>query len=396
MIKLLLTLSFLFQSSLVLALSPQFLECQLQKTESESPLAGCPPGTIFISQDPSNKHARFNKIQDAILSLPEEGPAVFLIEAGEYNEILNVTRKGPLTLLGQLPPSAVHALDLPHTAPLTGPNVNLVQVWNNQFVQTGMDDAQSAVLLVAPSFNASLIGAGPTGAPLQPLFGNVDFKAYNIDFQNRAANFSISQALVTDISYANASFYGCSFASFQDTWYTGRNASTYVVDSVLFGQTDYLFGFGTAWFQNVVLANRACGGGIAVWKGTNLTDAPGNRYGVYIADSQIIRSPDANATTVTAGRCFLGRPWNDLATSVYLRTNMDDSIAPAGWTPFDAARPVIMNTTFYAEFDSTGPGGNTSERVAIEHLLTGRQAQDFTINKVFLEHPTWIDYEYRF
>ena len=53
-------------------------------------------------------------------------------------------------------------------------------------MENGIDDAQSSVLLVAPSFNASLIGAGPTGAPLQPLFGNTDFKAYNIDFQNRA------------------------------------------------------------------------------------------------------------------------------------------------------------------------------------------------------------------
>ena len=127
-------------------------------------------------------------------------------------------------------------------------------------MQAGVDDAQSAVLLVAPSFNASLIGAGPTGAPLQPLFGNTDFKAYNVNFENRAvrhlnlsypktrhtalmpnlgqANFAISQALVTDISYANASFYGCTFASFQDTWYSGRNASTYVVDSIIFGQTD--------------------------------------------------------------------------------------------------------------------------------------------------------------
>lgn len=71
---------------------------------------------------------------------------------------------------------------------------NLVQIWNDSFVQTGMDDAQSAVLLVVPSFNASLIGAGPTGAPLQPLFGNTDFKAYNIDFQNRAV--SIRKAVV--------------------------------------------------------------------------------------------------------------------------------------------------------------------------------------------------------
>jgi len=119
---------------------------------------------------------------------------------------------------------------------------------------TGQDDATSAVLTVSPSVAGSLIGAGPTGAPLQPLFGNTDFKAYNIDFQNRAvrlpltqtsqlctfiqANFAISQALVTDISYANASFYGCTFASYQDTWYTGRNASTYVLGGTIFGQTD--------------------------------------------------------------------------------------------------------------------------------------------------------------
>lgn len=52
----------------------------------------------------------------------------------------------------------------------------------------GEDDALSSVLIVSPSLNASLIGAGPTGAPLQPLFGNVDFKAYDIDFQNRAVS----------------------------------------------------------------------------------------------------------------------------------------------------------------------------------------------------------------
>jgi hypothetical protein len=51
---------------------------------------------------------------------------------------------------------------------------------------TGQDDASSAVLTVAPNLAGALIGAGPTGAPLQPVFGNVDFKAYNIDFQNRA------------------------------------------------------------------------------------------------------------------------------------------------------------------------------------------------------------------
>ncbi|KAI0629825.1 carbohydrate esterase family 8 protein [Trametes polyzona] len=370
----------------VSALSSRHIACQLKKPRGHSPLAGCSPGTLFVSS--TDPHAHFKNIQKAILSLSEGEPATILIGAGEYHETVNITRQAPITLLGQLDPRS--AFDPAGNASTR----NLVHIWDNKYVHTGMDDAESAVLLVAPSFNASLIGAGPTGAPLQPLFGNVDFKAYNIDFENRAANFSISQALVTDISYANVSFYGCAFASYQDTWYTGRNASTYVVDSIIYGQTDYLFGFGTAWFEKVTLANRACGGGITAWKGTNLTDAPGNRYGAYISNSRIIRSPDANATAVTDGKCFLGRPWNDLATTVYLRTFMDESVNPVGWKPFDSARPVIMNTTFYAEYQSFGPGGNTSARISLEHILTDEEARNFTIDKVFLGRPDWIDFEY--
>jgi hypothetical protein len=68
-----------------------------------------------------------------------------------------------------------------------------------------------------------------------------------------------------------------------------------------------------------------------------------------------MQSPDANVTTVTDGQCYLGRsemensliitlsshilihvgrPWNTLAVTVYLRTYMDESIKPAGFTPW--------------------------------------------------------------
>ncbi|KAK7464914.1 hypothetical protein VKT23_006122 [Stygiomarasmius scandens] len=391
---------FLSQVQILFALSPRFFPCQIQKSQGKSALEGCPSGTIFVSQSTDDPDRNFGSIQEAVESLPDEGEAFILIAEGEYNEAVNVTRSGPLTLLGQLPSSLSDSQSIPfYPSSATGNSTlpkNLVTVWDNKFVQVQgqEDDAATAVLSVAPNFAGALIGAGPTGAPLQPEFGDVNFKAYNIDWENRAANFAISQALVTDISYANASFYGCSFASFQDTWYTGRNASTYVVDSVIYGQTDYLFGFGTAWFQNIILANRACGGGIVAWKGTNLTDAPGNRYGAYIADSRIIRSPDANASVTLD--CFLGRPWNDLAVTVFLNTFMEDIIQPAGWTPFGSDRPVIMNTTFYAEFNSTGPGGDTSDRIPLEHILTAEEASNFTLDKVFLENPDWIDFEYLF
>ena len=68
-----------------------------------------------------------------------------------------------------------------------------------------------------------------------------------------------------------------------------------------------------------------------------------------------------------------------------------------------------MNTTFYAEFESygtrsssldmplshfiAGPGGNTTSRVS-DHILTAKEARDFTIEKVFHEIPGWIDFEY--
>jgi hypothetical protein len=50
-------------------LSPEFVACQVQKPFGISPLLGCPAGTIFVSQDVNDKHARFHSVQDAVLSL---------------------------------------------------------------------------------------------------------------------------------------------------------------------------------------------------------------------------------------------------------------------------------------------------------------------------------------
>lgn len=51
---------------------------------------------------------------------------------------------------------------------------NLVQIWNNIYVENGLTDEETATLTVAP----------PSGQS----FGNTDFKAYNIDFENRAVS----------------------------------------------------------------------------------------------------------------------------------------------------------------------------------------------------------------
>ncbi|KAG1838919.1 carbohydrate esterase family 8 protein [Suillus subalutaceus] len=352
------------------ALSPDYSACQLQQNAETSPLTGCPDGTLFVS--PTDSRASFKTVQAAVESLPETGDAIILIGAGEYFEMVNVTRSAPLTLLGQLHP------DTAYDPAGNASQRNLVHIWNNLHAHGGMSDEETATLTVA--------------RPRGQQFGNTDFKAYNINFENRAANYSISQALAGSFSSANVSFYGCTFASWQDTWYTGHGAYSYAVDSIIYGQTDYLFGFGTAWFQNVILANRACGGGITAWQGKE-----GTRNGAFIADSKIIRSPDANITTVTDGRCYLvGRPWNTLAVAVYLRTYMDESIHPAGFTPW-SRETSIPKTTYFAEYDSFGPGGDTSKRVLQEFILNAAQVNaNFTLESVFAGTPAWIDFNYEY
>jgi hypothetical protein len=53
----------------------------------------------------------------------------------------------------------------------------------------------------------------PAGTP----FGNVDFRAYNIDFINDFKNYATGPALAVSVSYANSGFYFCGFYSYQDT-----------------------------------------------------------------------------------------------------------------------------------------------------------------------------------
>jgi hypothetical protein len=48
------------------------------------------------------------------------------------------------------------------------------------------------------------------------------------------------------------------------------------------------------------------------------------------------------------------------------------------------------------DFRDAGPGGNTSARWAGEHILTTQQAKNFTVEKVFLGQPKWIDYTYSY
>ena len=61
-------------------------------------------------------------------------------------------------------------------------------------------------------------------------------------------------------------------------------------------------------------------------------------------------------------------------------------IKPEGWNNW--GKPEAETTTFYAEYQSTGTGGNTVSRVRWSHLLTSEQfTNQYTLNVIFKD---WV------
>lgn len=189
-----------------------------QRTGKSSPLKDCPKNTIYVAQHDTK--ASFSKIQDAINSLGNNTkPYTILIAPGDYYEQLNVTRPGPVTLLGvsDRPSKGQLFADVENDTD----HANGVRIWFNaaNFNATYKDNVYTSVINVGPTLESTLTGSGPTGYPVPAgtPFGCTDFRVYNIDFWNNQYNFSNGPAHAVGVSRANAGFYSCGLYSYQDT-----------------------------------------------------------------------------------------------------------------------------------------------------------------------------------
>lgn len=191
-----------------------------QRPAKHHPLDGCPKHTLYVNKDAAV--ANFTTIQDAILSLPNNTDAyTILIAPGDYNEQLNVTRQGPLTLLGvsDRPWKGKSYSNIDYDTTSSNRVTVSWAMANHDSSGKIVDNAVTSVLTVAPTWESSKSGFGPTGWPVPDgtPFGCEDFRAYNIDFRNYAADAADGPAHAAGISRANAGFYSCGLYSYQDT-----------------------------------------------------------------------------------------------------------------------------------------------------------------------------------
>jgi hypothetical protein len=289
-------------------------------TKSSNPPANAT--NIVVAADGTGD---FCTVQGAVDFLPANNNprAVVNIRNGYYQEIVFVNAKNNITFRGQEQTNTIIAY--PNNDPLNG------------------------------------------GTSLRPMFrarGN-DLAFDTLTLTNSTPKGG-SQAEALRIDGQRDIFTNVFLASFQDTLLINNSGdSAYFLNCLIQGDTDFIWGIGTPYFQNCEI--RALNAG----HNTQMrTDAA--HYGATFADCLISKTNGATFTTHTLGRGIQSE--SDNGNASYLNCRMDNHILPAGWQA-GGANPATLR---YWEFQSVALDGVTpidvSQRAAFSQQISASQA----------------------
>lgn len=90
---------------------------------------------------------------------------------------------------------------------------------------------------------------------------------------------------------------------------------------------------------------------------------------------------------------YLGRPWRPYAQTVFVRCRLAEHIRPEGWHNWNKVQNE--ETAYYAEYNNSGKGSNTSNRVDWAHILTQQQAEQYTPWNLLEGNDSWNPYQIR-
>ncbi|KAJ5557013.1 pectin lyase-like protein [Penicillium frequentans] len=177
---------------------------------------------------------------------------------------------------------------------------------------------------------------------------------YNINVVNGYGKGAQAVALVANADQLG--FYGCQFSGYQDTLYA-KAGTQYYSNCMIEGAVDYIFGDASAWFGECDIVSNGPGA-ITASSREEPTDTSW-----YAIDSCNIR---AASGLDLDGEVYLGRPWRVLARVIYQNSDLGSLINAAGWTTMaDGATPL------YYEYDNTGDGSDTSDRLYETSITAG-------------------------
>ncbi|MGB0054372.1 MAG: pectinesterase family protein, partial [Terracidiphilus sp.] len=277
-----------------LACDARFVPFPEDKTAPE--MAGkIPPEdkTYYVAADGTGD---YYSVQRALDMVPKTGGAVLSVSPGVYREVITINK----------------------------PNVT---------IRSANPDPSKTVIVNDRN-------AGENGGTFHSATVNVtadNFYAENITFENdfnktHEQKSQGSQALAISVTGDRAVFHNVRLLGNQDTVYLashcgpdGQNCAVtrqYFSDCYVAGNVDFIFGDSKAVFENCEIHSTPHGGGYIT---AQSKDYPTQDSGFVIDHSKLTADPGVT------GPIFLGRPWRPYATVIYMHTEMDDKIDPAGW-----------------------------------------------------------------
>ncbi|XP_041012130.1 pectinesterase-like [Juglans microcarpa x Juglans regia] len=213
------------------------------------------------------------------------------------------------------------------------------------------------------------------------------FIARDITFENTAGPQN-HQAVALRSGGDFSVFYRCSFRGYQDTLYVYSQRQFYR-DCDIYGTQDFIFGDAVVVLQNCnIYVRRPLSGQQNTITAQGRTD-PNENTGIIIQNSRVTAAGDLRPVQGSV-ETYLGRPYKEYSRTVFMQSNLDSLINPAGWLPWSG--DFALSTLYYGEYKNTGGGADTSGRVNWPgyHVITNpTEAARFTVGN-FLSGESWI------
>ena len=301
--------------------------------------AGADSSTLVVSK----KGSGFRTVREAIDAVPRGNsrPVTIQVRKGTYFERITVPRDKP-------------------------------------FIRLVGEDARDTVL----TYNLSTATTSETRYSASTYVFADDFQAENIAFENTYG--TGSQAVAIFVGADRAVFRRCRFLGWQDTLYINGPNCQFVPQPLsetdaancaggrqffdrcyIEGHVDFIFGNAAAVFRECEIHSKGQG-----YVTAQSRTYPEQNSGFVFDHCRL--------TGENTGRgVFLGRPWRAYSQVVYRNCWLGPHIRPEGWSVWNNNNN--HETSFYAEYQSDGPGANPSARVPWSHQLTGEQAARFAL-----------------
>ncbi|MED6113007.1 hypothetical protein PIB30_067029 [Stylosanthes scabra] len=293
---------------------------------------------LIVAKDGS---AKFSSINQALKKVPMKNtkPFVIFIKKGVYKEYVEVTR------------------EMRHVV-FIGEGSDKTRITGSKNFIDGVNTYKTASVAILGDY----------------------FTAIHMGFENTAGP-QKHQAVAIRVQADKSIFYKCAFDGYQDTLYAHTMRQFYR-DCTISGTIDFIFGDAVSVFQNCTflvrppMQNQQCivtaqgrkerhqPSGIVIHGGSIVADQPTGKKSIDHSKEKEKVKFDSKA--------YLARPWKNFSRTVFLETYIDDLIVPEGYMPWQGPEGNTgMDTCFYAEYKTTGPGSDVTKRVkwlGIKHL----------------------------